>query len=50
MQAVLDFLANNNGNVSTAHLTFRVSQAVIRAVRDGTYAGLDDPEQQRNEG
>ena len=37
--AVLDFLANNNRNVSAAHRTFRVSRAVIRAVRDGTYAG-----------
>ena len=44
MQAVLDFLATNNGNVSAAHRTFRVSRAVIR---DGTYTGLDDSEQQR---
>ena len=35
-QAVKDFLANNNGNVSAAHRTFRVS----RAVRDGTHMGL----------
>ena len=41
ISAVLDFLANNNGNVSAAHRTFRVSRAVIRAVRDGTYKGLD---------
>ena len=34
LRAVLDFLANNNGNVSAAHRTFRVS----RAVRDGVYA------------
>ena len=39
LQAVRDFLANNNGNVSAAHRTFKVSRAVIRAVRDGTYAG-----------
>ena len=38
--AVLDFLANNNGNVSAAHRTFRVSRTVIRAVRDGTHMGL----------
>ena len=38
-QAVRDFLANNNGNVSAAHRTFRVSRATIRAVRDGTYPG-----------
>ena len=41
VQAVRDFLANNNGNVSAAHRTFKVSRAVIRAVRDGTYKGLD---------
>ena len=40
--AVLDFLANNNGNVSAAHRTFKVSRATIRAVRDGTYAGQHD--------
>ena len=39
VQAVRDFLANNNGNVSAAHRTLRVSRAVIRAVRDGTYPG-----------
>ena len=37
LEAVRDFLANNNGNVSAAHRTFRVSRATIRAVRDGTY-------------
>ena len=37
--AVLAFLDNNNGNVSAAHRTFKVSRAVIRAVRHGTYAG-----------
>ena len=42
VQAVRDFLANNNGNVSAAHRTFKVSRAVIRAVRDGTYAGQHD--------
>ena len=41
IQAVRDFLATNNGNVSAAHRTFKVSRAVIRAVRDGTYKGLD---------
>ena len=41
VRAVRDFLANNNGNVSAAHRTFKVSRAVIRAVRDGTYKGLD---------
>ena len=40
LRAVRDFLANN-GNVSTAHRTLKVSRAVIRAVRDGTYKGLD---------
>ena len=45
VQAVRDFLANNNGNVSAAHRTFRVSRAVIRAVRDGTYKGLDTLQQ-----
>ena len=41
VEAVRDFLSNNNGNVSAAHRTFRVSRAVIRAVRDGTYAVPD---------
>ena len=45
VQAVRDFLANNNGNVSAAHRTFKVSRAVIRAVRDGTYKGLDTLQQ-----
>ena len=35
--AVLDFLANNNGNVSAAHL--QGEQGYHRAVRDGTYGG-----------
>ena len=42
VQAVRGFLDNNNGNVSAAHRTFKVSRAVIRAVRDGTYAGQHD--------
>ncbi len=42
IQAVLDLLANNNSNVSAAHRTFKVSRAVIRAVRDGTYTGQHD--------
>ena len=41
--AVLDFLANNNGNVSATARTFKASRATIRAVRDGTYTGLDEP-------
>jgi DNA invertase Pin-like site-specific DNA recombinase len=45
VQAVRDFLANNNGNVSAAHRTFKVSRAVIRAVRDGTCKGLDKLQQ-----
>ena len=45
ISAVLDFLANNNGNVSAAHRTFNVSRAVIRAVRDGIYKGLDTLQQ-----
>ena len=39
VEAVMDFLANNNGNVSAAHRTFGVGRATIRAVRDGTYPG-----------
>ena len=35
--AIRGFLANNNGNVSAAHRTFKVSRATIRAVRDGMY-------------
>ena len=42
LRAVRNFLENNNGNVSAAHRTFRVSRAVIRAVRDGRYAGQDN--------
>ena len=38
--AVRDFL-DGGGSVSAAHRTFKVSRAVIRAVRDGTYKGLD---------
>ena len=34
---VLDFLVNNNGNVSAAHL--QGEQGYHRAVRDGTYGG-----------
>ena len=45
-QAIRDFLANNNGNVSAAHRIFRVSRGTIRAVRDGTYAGLEEPGQE----
>ena len=45
VQAVRGFLANNNGNVSAAHRTFKVSRTVIRAVRDGTYKGLDTLQQ-----
>ena len=39
VQAIRDFLANNNGNLSAAHRTFGVSRATIRAVRDRTYMG-----------
>ena len=46
--AVLDFLANNNGNVSAAARTFEASRATIRAVRDGTYTGLEEPAQQKD--
>ena len=42
LEAVPDFLANNNGNISAAHRTFKVSRATIRAVRDGTYVGQTD--------
>ena len=42
LQAVRDFLANNNGNVSAAHRTFKVSRATVRAVRDGIYTGQYD--------
>ena len=42
VQAVRDFLANNNGNISAAHRTFKVSRATIRAVRDWTYVGKKD--------
>ena len=42
LEAVRDFLANNNGNISAAHRTFKVSRATIRAVRDGTYVGQTD--------
>ena len=42
LEAVRDFLASNNSNVSAAHRTFGVSRATIRAVRDGTYARQDD--------
>ena len=42
IQAVRDFLANNNGNVSAAASTFKTSRATIRAVRDATYAGQHD--------
>ena len=45
VDAIRDFLANNNGNVSAAHRTFKVGRAVIRAVRDGTYKGLDTLQQ-----
>ena len=41
VQAVRDFL-ENGGSVSAAHRTFKVSRAVIRAVRDGRYAGQDN--------
>ena len=42
VQAIRDFLANNNGNVSAAARTFKASRATIRAVRDGTYTGRRD--------
>ena len=44
VQAVRDFL-DNGGSVSAAHRTFKVSRAVIRAVRDGTCKGLDKLQQ-----
>ena len=39
VQAIQDFLANNNGNVSAAARTFNVSRGTIRSVRDGMYTG-----------
>ena len=39
VQAIRDFLANNNGNLSAAHRTFGVSRATIRTLRDRTYMG-----------
>ena len=47
IQAIRDFLANNDRNVSAAARTFQVSRATVRAVRDGTYTGLEEPGQER---
>ena len=49
VQAIRDFLANNDGNVSAAARTFGVSRATIRAVRNGTHTGMEEPELQRND-
>ena len=42
LQAVRDFLGNNNGNVSAAARAFGVSRPTVRAVKDGTYLGQHD--------
>ena len=41
LQAVRDFL-DNGGSVSAAARAFKTSRATIRAVRNGTYTGLDN--------
>ena len=46
-QAVRDFL-DNGGSVSAAARAFGVSRPTVRAVKDGTYAALDEPMSHRN--
>ena len=47
VEAVRDFL-ENGGTVSAASRTSGVSRPTVRAVRDGTYAGQDEPMSHRN--
>ena len=47
VQAVRDFL-ENGGSVSAAARAFGVSRPTVRAVKDGTYAALDEPISHRN--
>ena len=47
LRAVRDFL-DNGGSVSAAARAFRVSRPTVRAVKDGTYAALDEPISHRN--
>ena len=47
VQAVRDFL-ENGGSVSAAARAFGVSRPTVRAVKDETYAALDEPISHRN--
>ena len=47
LRAVRDFL-DNGGSVSAAARAFGVSRPTVRAVKDGTYAALDEPISHRN--